>query len=58
VSVSITLPGRPDLIAEGGLVLEEFRDGADNEYVIDRVDYITTRSGRYKTKIEASLYKK
>ena len=58
VSVSITLPGRPELIAEGGLVLEEFRDGVDNDYVIDRVDHIITKSGGYKTKIEASLDKK
>lgn len=54
----ITLPGRPDLTAEGGLVLEGFRDGVDDEYTITRVEHTYTKRGGYKCKVQAELSNK
>lgn len=52
---SITLPGNPSLTAEGGLVLEGFRDGVDDEYTITRVEHTYTKRGGYQCKVEAEL---
>lgn len=51
----ITLPGRPDLTAEGGLVLQGFRDGVDDEYTITRVEHTYTKRDGYKCKLQAEL---
>ena len=51
----ITLPGRPDLSAEGELVLQGFRDGVDGEYTITKVEHTLTKSGGYKCKVQAEL---
>lgn len=55
-TVRITLPGNPLLRAEGGLILEGFRDGVDDEYTITRVEHTITKGG-YKCKVEAELAK-
>lgn len=52
---SITLPGDPSLTAEGGLVLEGFRDGVDDDYTITRVEHTYTKRGGYQCKVEAEL---
>lgn len=52
VSVSVTLPGRTDLVAEGRLVLQGFRDGVNGEWSIKRAEHTLSGSG-YVTSVEA-----
>ena len=52
VSVSVTLPGRTDLIAEGRLILRGFRSGVDGEWSIKRAEH-NLGSGGYTTSVEA-----
>lgn len=52
VTVSVTLPGRTDLVAEGRVILAGFRDGVDGEWSITRADHSMDGSG-YVTTIEA-----
>ena len=52
VSVSVTLPGRTDLVAEGRLVLAGFRDGVDGEWSITRAEHSLDGNG-YVTTVEA-----
>ena len=51
-TVSVTLPGDPDLVAEARLVLAGFRDGVDGEWLIARVTH-TIDSGGYRCDVEA-----
>lgn len=53
-TISITLPGRTDLVAEGRAVLSGFRDGVDGEWSITRADHGLSGDG-YVTMIEAEL---
>lgn len=50
-TVSITLPGRTDLLAEGKLVLAGFREGVDGEWSITKVEHCFNESG-YVTTVE------
>lgn len=52
VTVSVTLPGRTDLVAEGRVVLSGFRDGVDGEWSITRAEHGMDGNG-YVTTIEA-----
>lgn len=52
VSVSVTLPGRTDLVAEGRLVLRGFRPGVNGEWSIKRAEHNLSSSG-YVTSVEA-----
>lgn len=52
VSVSVTLPGRTDLVAEGRLVLRGFRPGVNGEWSIKRTEH-TLSGGGYVTSVEA-----
>lgn len=52
VTVSVTLPGRTDIMAEGRLFLEGFRDGVDGEWSITRAEH-TLDGGGYTTTVEA-----
>lgn len=52
VKLSVTLPGRTDLIAEGRVVLSGFRDGVAGEWSITRAEHSMDRNG-YVTLIEA-----
>jgi phage protein D len=52
ITVSVTLPGRTDLVAEGRVVLSGFRDGVDGEWSITRAEHGMDGSG-YVTTIEA-----
>lgn len=52
VTVSVTLPGRTDLVAEGRVILAGFRDGVDGEWSITRAEHSMDGSG-YVTTIEA-----
>lgn len=52
ITVSVTLPGRTDLVAEGRVVLSGFRDGVDGEWSITRAEH-SLDSGGYTTTIEA-----
>lgn len=54
VTVSVTLPGRTDLVAEGRVILQGFRDGVDGEWSITRAEHSLDESG-YTTTIEAEL---
>lgn len=54
VTVSVTLPGRTDLVAEGRVVLAGFRDGVDGEWSITRAEH-GMDGGGYTTTIEAEL---
>lgn len=51
-TVSVTLPGRTDLVAEGRVVLSGFRDGVDDEWSITRAEHMLDGNG-YVTTIEA-----
>jgi hypothetical protein len=52
VSVSVTLPGRTDLMAEGRLILKGFRAGVNGEWSIKRAEH-SLGSGGYTTSVEA-----
>ena len=52
VSVSVTLPGRTDLVAEGRIVLRGFRPGVNGEWSIKRAEHNLSSSG-YVTSVEA-----
>lgn len=52
VTVSVTLPGRTDLVAEGRMFLEGFRDGVDGEWSITRAEHTLDNSG-FVTTVEA-----
>lgn len=52
VSITVTLPGRTDLVAEGRLILKGFRDGVDGEWSIKRAEHTLSGSG-YVTSVEA-----
>lgn len=54
VTVSVTLPGRTDLVAEGRLVLSGFRDGVDGEWSITRAEHMLDGNG-YATTVEAEI---
>lgn len=51
-TVSLTLPGRADLVAEGRLVLDGFREGVAGEWVITRVEHRLDGNG-YVCDVEA-----
>lgn len=51
-TVSITMPGRIEVMAEGRLVLAGFREGVDGQWVINRVEQSLDGSG-LSTSIEA-----
>lgn len=52
VTVSLTLPGRTDLVAEAPLTLAGFRDGVNGEWVITRVEHSLDSQG-YSCTVEA-----
>lgn len=52
VTVSVTLPGRTDLVAEGRLILSGFRDGVDGQWSITRAEH-SMDNGGYSTTVEA-----
>lgn len=54
-TVSLQLPGRPDIMAEGKLYLDGFRDGIPTEWVITRVQHTIEANGGYKCQVEAEL---
>jgi phage protein D len=51
-TVSLSLPGDPDLVAEARLVLAGFRQGVDGEWLVTRVTH-TIDSGGYRCDVEA-----
>lgn len=51
-TVSVTLPGRTDLVAEARMFLEGFRDGVDGEWSITRAEHTLDGSG-FVTTVEA-----
>lgn len=53
-SLSITLPGRPDLRAEARVTLRGFRDGLDGEWTIEKSSHPI--SDDYKTTIELKRF--
>ena len=52
VTVSITLPGRTDLVAEGRVILAGFRDGVNGEWSITRAEHSLDGNG-FTTTVEA-----
>ena len=52
VTVSVTMPGRTDIVAEGRLFLQGFRDGVDGEWSITRAEHTLDGSG-FITTVEA-----
>lgn len=50
--VSLTLPGRPDLLAEGRLVLQGFRAGVAGEWLITRVEHSLSPGEGYRCSVE------
>jgi phage protein D len=54
-TVTLNMPGRPDVAAECPLNLSEFRDGVDGDYVITRVAHTLDKDGGYKCRVEAEL---
>lgn len=51
-TLSVTLPGRTDVVAEGQLVLAGFRDGVDGTWTVTRAEHSLDGSG-YVTSVEA-----
>jgi uncharacterized protein len=52
-TLTITIPGRPDVAAESPLTLEGFRDGVDGEWIVTRVTHRLDKSGGYVCDLEA-----
>jgi len=55
MTVSISLPGDPDLVAEARLVLSGFRHSVDGEWLITRVTH-TIDSGGYRCDVEGETF--
>jgi len=53
-TLSITLPGRADVTAEGTLTLSGFRTGVDQQWLIKRAEHVLSNSG-WVTTIEGEL---
>lgn len=51
-TLSLTMPGRTDLVAEARLVLAGFREGVDGQWVITRAEH-SLDDGGYSTSVEA-----
>nr|DAK58458.1 MAG TPA: tail protein [Caudoviricetes sp.] len=51
-TLSVTLPGRTDIVAEGQLVLSGFRDGVDGTWTVTRAEHALDGGG-YVTSVEA-----
>jgi phage protein D len=54
LQLSVSLPGDPDLIAEGRLTLAGFRPGVDRQWVIKSVSHVIDASG-YRCSVTAEL---
>lgn len=54
-TISIQMPGRPDIMAEGKMTLAGFRDGVEADWVITRVQHSIDGSGGYVCQIEGEL---
>lgn len=54
VTLSVTLPGRTDLVAEARLTMTGFRDGVDGEWSVTRSIH-TLDDGGYSTTVEAEI---
>lgn len=52
VTISLSLPGRPDLQAEAPLILQGFRPGVDGDWIITRVEHSIGGDG-YACTVEA-----
>lgn len=52
VTLSVALPGRTDLMAEGRLLLDGFRDGVPRDWIITRVEHRLDGAG-YTCDVEA-----
>lgn len=53
-TLSVTLPGRPDLVAEGRVVMSGFRPGVNGTWSITRAEHMLNNSG-YVTTVEAEI---
>ena len=51
-TLSLSMPGRTDVMAEGRLDLVGFRPGADGPWIVTRAEHSLDRAG-YSTSIEA-----
>ena len=49
---SVSLPGRTDLVAEGRVILDGFRDGVNGEWSITRAEHSLDGNG-FTTTVEA-----
>lgn len=52
-TLSLSMPGRPDVAAECPLTLIGFRDGVDGEWIITRVSHRLDKSSGYQCDLEA-----
>ncbi|WP_176475776.1 hypothetical protein [Halomonas salipaludis] len=52
--LDLTLPGDPQLMAEGRLQLEGFREDADGEWLIEQVEHTLSEAG-YRCRVKAEL---
>lgn len=52
-TLSLTMPGRPDMLAECPLTTAGFRDGVDGDWIITRVTHRLEKSGGYSCEVEA-----
>ncbi len=55
-TLSLTLPGRPELVAESAVVVEGIRAGVDGTWAIKRVEHSLSSSG-YTCQVEAEIPK-
>lgn len=52
--LAVSLPGDPDLISEGRITLEGFRDGVNGEWLLTRVEHMLDASG-YKCSLAGEV---
>ncbi len=50
-TLSLTLPGRPDIVAEGRVVVAGVREGVDGEWIVTRAEH-SLDTGGFSTSIE------
>lgn len=51
--LSLTLPGNPDLVAEGRVSLSGFRDGVNGVWLVSKVQHQIDKSGGYRCSVTA-----
>lgn len=54
VTISVSLPGDPGIVAESKMVMQDFRDGVDGEWLVTRAEHYVGPDG-YRCMVEGQL---